>query len=219
MNIISTKTDFELTNYKSDLSRHAESGKAISWAILLSATIYGSYVYGGKEYLDTHLTPFFHMITLMGAVCICVASLGCGLHLWLLGGKSNTELRKTLIAQHNALVAAIKESDTSIHGMETELGRCAIKLSARGLDCLALGRRILRSLDRRATEIGELLRSGSAVDLIDADELCRKNLIVTSSAMDSLIGSDQIPPLAPEEWIPSLKRIFTEIEAERKKAA
>jgi hypothetical protein len=197
----------------------SESGKAISWAILLCAAVYGGYINGGKEYLDTHLTPFYHMMVLMGVVCVCIAALGCGLHLMFLGGKSNKELRKMLRAQHAALLELVRESETAIHSLEADLGRCSLRLTPRGLDCLALGRRIARALDRRTSEIGELLQSGDAIDLIDADELSRKKLIITENAMDALIGSDPVPPLAPEEWGPSLKRIFSEIEEERKKAA
>ena len=197
----------------------SESGKAISWAILLSAGIAGAYLNGGREYLEKALPPFYHMMVLMGLAFVCIASLGCGLHLFFLGGSSTRELKRTLKGQNDALLQLIRESDALIRGMETDLGRCALKLSPRGLDCLAMGRRVVRALDRRATEIDELLSTSSHIDLIDAEELSRKKLIISENAMDSLIGSDPVPPLAPEEWVPSLKRVFTEIENEKRKLA
>ncbi|MFN8392227.1 MAG: hypothetical protein U0136_18185 [Bdellovibrionota bacterium] len=198
---------------------NSESGKAISWAILFSAAVYGAYIYGGKVFLETHLNPFYQMVVLFGTVCVCIAFLGCGLHLFFLGGKSNAQLRKGLREQYKSLAEMIHESDQTIKVLEAELGRCAVKLTPRGLDCLSLARRIVRALDRRASEIEYLLSTGDAIDLIDADELCRKKLIITDNAIDALIGSDPVPPLAPEEWQPCVKRIFQEIEAERKKAA
>ncbi len=197
----------------------SEDGKAISWAILLCALIIGGYHYRGREYFEQNLSSFHHMMVLMGGVFVCLAALGCGVHLMLLGGKSNGELRRNLKAQTEALTQLLRESDAGIRGMEADLGRCALKLGPRGLDCLAIGRRIVRALDRRVGEITELLASGDSINLIDADELSRKKLIIADNAMDSLIGSDPVPPLAPEEWVPSLKKIFAEIEADKKKYA
>lgn len=206
-------------NMSSSQVIRSESGKAISWAILLCAAVAGAYLNGGKEYLEQHLPPFYNMMVLMGLGFVCIASLGCGLHLLVLGGQSDRELRRTMREQNDALLQLVRESDALIRGMETDLGRCSLKLSARGLDCLAMARRIVRALDRRTSEIQELLSSDNGIDLIDAEELSRKKLIIGESAMDSLISSDPVPPLAPEEWVPSLKRIFGEIENERKKTA
>lgn len=197
----------------------SESGKAISWAILLCAAVAGTYLNGGREYLEANLPPFYHMMVLMGGAFVCIASLGCGIHLLLLGGKSDRELRKTIRTQNDTLLQLVRESDALIRGMETDLGRCTLKMSARGLDCLAMARRINKALDRRTQEIEELLGTRDSIDLIDAEELSRKKLIIADNAMDSLVGSDPVPPLAPEEWVPSMKRLFAEIEAEKKKIA
>ncbi len=198
---------------------YSESGKAISWAILLSAGCAAAYFYGGEQYLEAHVTPFYQMVIVMSASLICLASLGCGIHLLLLGGASNGQVRREITSQNNALLQLVRESHTQIATLESDLGRCALKLSARGLDCLSIARRVVRALEHRSEEIHDLLRSGSSVDLIDAEELSRKKLIISENAMDSLIGADPVPPLAPEEWAPSLKKLFSEIEGELKKAA
>ena len=209
-------------------SRHAEcsarmlvseSGKAISWAILLCAVLAGAYQYGGEQYLTTHVTPFYHTVILMSAILVSLAALGCSIHLLLLGGSSNGQIRKVLVSQNTQLLQMVRESNAQIATLEGDLGRCALKLSARGLDCLSIARRVVRSLEQRSEEIEDLLRSGSSVDLIDAEELSRKKLIISENAMDSLIGADPVPPLAPEEWMPSLKKLFSEIDSELKKAA
>lgn len=208
-------------NMTDDTSRPmaSESGKAISWAILLCAAVAGSYYAGGKEVLEQNLSPFFQTLVVLSSVLVCFASLGCGLHLFFLGGRSNTELRH-LIKEHNdTLVQLVREGTALIHSVELGLGRMSLKLSPRGLDALSMARRLTNALNKRTEEISYLLSTKSSADLIDADELLRKKLIITENATESLIGAEPVPPLAPEEWVSSLKRLFTDIENERKKTA
>ncbi len=197
----------------------SEAGKAISWAILLSLAVSGGLYYGGKEHLQHLLPPFFANLAVLGSGVICVFSLGCGLHLLFMGSKTNSELRRSLKAQQSALAHLVAEGDEIIRQTETDLSKCALKISSRGIDCLSMARRIIRALDRRLSEIDTFMGTGNAVDLIDADELFRKKLVIADNCLDALIGSDPIPPLAPEEWAPSLKRLFEEVEQEKKKAA
>jgi len=208
-------------NTNSDDSRPigSESGKAISWALLLCAAVAGAYYSGGKEYLEHNLSPFLQTLVIMCSGLVCLASLGCGLHLLFLGGRSNSELR-VLIKEHNdTLVQLVREGTTLIQSVESGLGRCTLKLSPRGLDALSMARRLTHALQKRTEEISDLLATKSGADLIDADELLRKKLIISENAAETLIGADPVPPLAPEEWVSSLKRLFNDIENERKKLA
>lgn len=198
--------------------RH-EAGRALSLAILLCLAVSGGLYFGGKEYLQLHLSPFFATLSILGSGVICVFSLGCGVHLLFMGSKSNGELKRSLRAQQQALASLVAEGDEIFRQTEVHLSKCSLKISARGIDCLSMARRINRALDRRLAEIDSFIASGNNVDLIDADELFRKKLVIADNCLDALIGSDPIPPLAPEEWAPSLKKLFEEIEQEKKKVA
>ncbi len=191
----------------------SESGKALPWILILAAAAWGSYLKWGQPYVNS-LSPFYNQIAIVALAVSTIFALGCGCHLLAIGGKSNRVVRRNLRGVVSSLDQFIEESNSRIRQIETDLGRNLISLRPRTMDSLSTARRIIRPLTTTVSSARELVSSGTAVDLIDADELLSRKLVIVESAMDSLIGAEPVPPLSPDEWIPTISRLLEEVENE-----
>ena len=191
----------------------SESGKALPWIVILAAVAWGSYFKWGRPHVEA-LSPFYNQIAIVALAVATIFALGCGCHLLAIGGKSNRVVRRNLRGVVTSLDQFIVESNARIRQIETDLGRNLISLRPRTMDSLSTARRILRPLSTTVASARELVHSGTSVDLIDADELLSRKLIIVESAMDSLIGAEPVPPLSPDEWIPTISRLLEEVERE-----
>ena len=203
----------EATRVEAPQAIGSESGKALPWIIVLAAIAWGSYFQWGQPYIKA-LSPFYNQIAVVALAVATIFALGCGCHLLAIGGKSNRVVRRNLRGVVGSLDQFITESNVRIRQIETDLGRNLISLRPRTMDSLSTARRILRPLSMTVASARELVSSGTSVDLIDADELLSRKLIVVESAMDSLIGAEPVPPLSPDEWIPTISRLLDEVEQE-----
>lgn len=196
-----------------------ESGKAVSWALLLCFVISAAYYFGGYQYLTARFSPLYATMIFCGLGVIVVFAFGCALNLAFIGEPSERDFKNSLQAQLKALQDIVKASGKKIFELEHSLGRTSISLSARGLESLALARRITIALDSRVSEIAKLIKKGGTPELIDADELFRSKLSLSEDPMQTLIGTEAISARLPEEWANILVQLFDLINDENRLAA
>ncbi|MCB0324684.1 MAG: hypothetical protein KDD69_13975 [Bdellovibrionales bacterium] len=196
-----------------------EAGKGTVWAMLLCIAAITAYLKGGQIWLTAHLSPFHHILLLLTVGVITLFTVGCALHMVLVGDKSRRELRKDLKRQIDELYSFVAESQTRIQELETRTMRHAGVIRPRGINSLGAARRIVAAIRRRADEVNALLSTRNKYDLIDAHELLCQELDVTENAVDSLIGADPIPTLRPEEWLPTVSSLCEQVDAEIERVA
>ncbi|MBP9837939.1 MAG: hypothetical protein KBC84_04425 [Proteobacteria bacterium] len=194
-------------------------GKAISWAILFNLALGAGYYFGGKEYIYKMFPGQAGMIATLAIGVVGFFILGCALQLSLSGKDFNKPVVDKLQEKTQSMIDLINESEVLIHKLENDLGKCSIKITPRGVDCLGTARRIVRALEERVIQINEKLFSGRSSDLFEADRLLNTKLVVSESPIDALLDSKPIPALALEDCTIALNRIFEEIDLEKRRAA
>ena len=191
-----------------------ESGKAIIWAVMFCAAMWGAYFKYGKAYMDANLSHLMSAMVIAVLGILSLFALGCALHLLFIGGQSVRSTRKNLHQQVKELDSFVQDACARVRQIEADLSRNVVQLRPRTLDSLSMARRILRPLSQLVSDVKDLVRSGNKIDVIDADEMLRRKLVIVENAMDALIGADPVPPLAPEEWVPTITRLLGEVEEE-----
>lgn len=121
-----------------------------------------------------------------------------------------------LEARLAALSQLIQETESVIWKLEQRLGRCAVNISAAGLDNLAKARRIVRSLEDR---LRILLEKSSHGRIVEALSLTEAELEFSESRVDSLISYPPLAAIPAAEILPTLRDIFSEVRSGLRKAA
>jgi hypothetical protein len=196
-----------------------ETGKGTVLAMLFCIAVIGAYIKVGRVWLDANVPPFYATILLLMIGVITLFTLGCALHMIFIGDKSGRELRRDLKKQTDQLYSFVAESEKKIHSLEAETIQHAGYIRPSGITSLNSARRIVAAIGRRADEVNKLLASRSKYDLIDAHELLNQPLRIVENAMDSLIGSDPIPPLDPADWFQTVEGLCENIGAELQRVA
>lgn len=213
-----TKVEMNENTQEPNLSE--ESGRALPWPVFLCLVVSIAYLMLIKEHVEHNSTPLLGTIILCVLVIANVFALGCSIQLLFIGGESNRFVRKNLRRQAEDLRKLVDSAQDCLSSFETDLGKTKIQLSARGIDTLALLRRVTNALDSRLGQIEYHLKRGSRIDLIDADELFRRQLLVEENAVSSIINaSGGLPPIPPEEWASTITALIGEVIVEQRMTA
>jgi hypothetical protein len=196
-----------------------ESGKGTVWAMLFSLALIFAYLSHGQAFLSEHTAPIIHGLFLIVLAIITVFSLGCGLHMALVGDRSDKEIRTNLRNQLIELSDYLEFAGERIKQYENQSRFYITQIRPIGIDCLRQARRVLQAIGHRIDETNALLQSNKAIDLVEADELMNKDLILSDNCMNSLIGTNPLPPIAPEEWIPTVNRLLNKADLEIRRAS
>lgn len=196
-----------------------EAGKGTVWSMLFCTIAIGAYLKVGRAWLLEHAAPFHHSVLVLTVGIITIFTLGCALHMIFVGDKSARQLRRDLKRQVEELNQYVAASQKRIQEIETRVVHHVGVIRPYAINSLGSARRITNAIKRRAAEVSDLLASRSRYDLIDAHELLMADLDVRESAVESLIGSDPLPRLAPEEWLPNVEHHCAIIEQELERIA
>lgn len=197
-----------------------EDGRALPWPIVICLLLSVSYLQFAKEYVEKSTPELFGTIVICILVIANIFALGCSLQLIFLGGESNNYIRKNLKRQSEDLRKLVDTAHECLAAYEADLGKTKIQLSARGIDNLSLLRRITLALESRTSEIESLISRGSKIDLIDADELFRRKLLVEENAVTSIMNSSGgMPPIPPDEWASTITSLISEVMIEQRMTA
>lgn len=197
-----------------------EAGRALPWPIVLCLLLSSGYLVFFKDYVEHNAPELFGTLIILCLGIANVFALGCSLQLLFMGTESSSYVKRALRKQTDELAAVITEAQGCLQGFESDLAKTRINLSARGIDTLALLRRVTQALEIRIQEIRTLLRNGSRIALIDADELFRRKLTLDDNAINAIISGDGgLPPIPPEEWTTTVVRLMAELAAEEQRLA
>jgi hypothetical protein len=194
-----------------------EEGKTTIWAMLISLVMIVGYIFVGQDFLLEHASPTLHALAVIIVAVVTIFSLGCGLHMALVGDRSDREIRRDIknrVLELSDFVDFSRERITQFEG-QAKFHMHAIRPI--GLECLAQARRITNAIAERIAETNTLIHSSKTVDLIEADELMGKELILNSNSVNALIGTAPIPPIPKEEWIPTVSRLLDKVDIEIEK--
>jgi hypothetical protein len=201
-----------------------ESGMSSLFALLCIAALALFYQHG-REYLVRYLgesSPYLNMFFTLGLLLLVVAVLfsTCAVvHLRLLGDSSYRSLYRRLRNANAEIIELINVAKENMTRVEREMVSHSIVVTPRATECLGAARRIIRALERRSSDVSGLIESGDKFDLLDAEELIRKKLIIADNAYEALIDADPIPPLDYTEWYPTLVKLFETLDDEMRRIA
>jgi hypothetical protein len=172
-----------------------------------------------KELYFAGVNPVLFMAIVALLYTIAFFSIGCAIHLKAMGARPSTQLLKDMrdtLARDEHLIIS---TNSRIRDLERRMMSKSMIMTSRGTDCLGLLKRIIRALEKRTLEAKELVSSGYKIDLIDAYELLSRKLVISESALDSLIDAEPFPPVDNAELVQVIERLLVEVEFEVKKIA
>ncbi len=192
-------------------SVQSERGRASVLALLSSAAMLyvvraGPQIFGESS----HPAVFYGLLALL--LVVATFSLGCAIHLKLLGNKPSKVLHKELEQRVKRFEALVVDIQNQMADYEEQMLRRPALTARRAVECLSYARKVAQAIDARLFEVRELMSPGSELDLIDAYDLLRRKLKVSENSLNSLIDSDPIPALDPIDWEPTLRRLIAQID-------
>lgn len=190
-----------------------ERGSAALYGIVGLLVIYYFSVEAHRHF-DVFKNPvmFWLMIIILGLTSFC--AMGCAIHMRAVGGKPPRRLRKEARAEVSDLRTLLDNSKAKITELEASMLRHVGGMTRRAVDCIGIAKKIIRALEKRVDEVSHLLETSRSSDIIEAYELLYRPLVVHESCCDALIDSDPIPAIDPNEWAPTLTRLFSVAQAE-----
>jgi len=195
-----------------------ERGSGTVSAMILSLMLVLTYVFYGNAFLTENTNTTVHGILAIVLGLFTIFSLGCGLHMMIVGDRSDSQIRKDLRAQLIELGSFIDFVNEKIADLDDKVRFHSGAIRPIGRECLSQSKTISEALAQRIREVNTLINSNNALDLIEADELIQQDLTLNTNSLNSLIGTAPIPPIAPEEWIPTVNRLLDKVVVELDKA-
>ena len=196
-----------------------EQGKATTWAMLICVAAIAAYIKFGREFFNSTLAPIYHTLIVATLAVLALFTLGCVVNMILVGDKSYRQLRKDLKSQVSDLRAFLIEAQTRTAELDALASRYAHTLRPSSRENLNQAKRITSALAVRAEEVMQFIDSGRKVDIIDAFELLNSDLSVIENCMDSLIGSNPIPALSPDVWLPTIRNLLDSVVVDLERVA
>jgi hypothetical protein len=197
-----------------------ERGSALLYGIiglLITLFVYQQ----GEQLLGPHSHPVIYYALLSILSLITIFSVGCAIHTRILGGGSYypRHISKEAKTQLQAYKRLIRDSSAKIDELTPLMAHHNGIIDRRGVDCLSVAKKIVNSLEKRLNAVESLIARNNKQDLLEAYELMDHPLLLTGNCYNTLIDSDPIPPIDPEDIAPTLGRLFQTIHAELRRAA
>lgn len=195
-----------------------ESGSINTLSMLLCIVAIGAYLKGGQAALEQYLPPFLHLLLLIILGIITMFTIGCEVHVLLLGEKSAGQLRRELNRQTKRLRRFIKSSRDRISAVEQRTEFAAGLLRPAAYENLSHAKQVVNGLDRRVQKVRSMLETKKRRKIYEAAELMGATLSPFESCTDSLIDARPLPPLDSDQWIPTVEQLLSAVEFESVRA-
>ena len=186
--------------------------------MLLCIVAIVAYLKGGKAALEGHVPPMFHILLLTILGVVTVFTMGCELHVLLLGEKSAGQIRRELNRQLKRLARFVKSSRQRVEEIEERAEFSAGLLRPIAYDNMAHVKQVLDGLERRITTVHGLVNSKKKQDVYEAATIIGAKLAPFESCTDSLIDARPMPPIEADQWIPTVEQLLSAVEFEAVRA-
>ncbi len=180
--------------------------------MLLCVVLISAYLKIGRAIIEVSLSPVYHTLIIACLATLSIFTLGCSIHMMFCGDRSTKEIKRDVKRQIKELANFTESAKVRIRGLQTNTQTYDAIVRPRDKAALATANRILSAIDRRIDKVEEMINSRSSIKTIDAYELLNEDLSVIEDCVESLIGDDPIPPLPPEEWIPSVVTLLESVD-------
>ncbi len=195
-----------------------EVGSINTVSMLLCIIAIAAYLKGGKEALEAQVPAFYHILLLILLGVVTIFTVGCELHVLLLGEKSARQIRRELSRQLKRLARFTKSSRERINAIEGRAEYTAGLLRPNAYENMSHLKQLLTGLERRITKVHGLIQSNKKQDVYEAASLIGAELSPFESCTDSLIDSRPLPPLEADQWIPTVEQLLSSLEFEAVRA-
>ncbi|MCB0343828.1 MAG: hypothetical protein KDD66_01855 [Bdellovibrionales bacterium] len=118
-----------------------------------------------------------------------------------------------LQVEADKLTNLIRVSRDKLVDLDGKIMKNMSRMTSAETNALISARRIVRALETRLQELNAFLlyRAGNTVE--QAEELMRKNLVIPSDPMTTVLDATPIRPLRPSDWKGTLEALFSRVEA------
>jgi hypothetical protein len=192
-----------------------EEGKASTFfsIFLLLASI--AYLKIGRELVLQSHPEILDVLILLSLAIAGTFSVGCMLHMLLIGEPSLKNFRNQVISEADKLCDMTDRSLLQLAKFENR--RKDAKggvLTPTAIQLLDVSRQVTTAMQSRANYVDELICKSTAHSVTKAHELLHAPLHVENDSSTALITTDPIPPLDAEQLVAYLSRWFGHIDAE-----
>ena len=195
-----------------------ELGSINTLSMLLCIVAIAAYLKGGKAALEAQVPPLFHILLVVILGVVTLFTVGCELHVILLGEKSAGQIRRELNRQLKRLARFVKSSRQRVDAIEERAEFAAGLLRPIAYENVTHVKQILNGLERRITTVHGKVNSKRKSEVYEAATLLGETLAPFESCTDSLIDARPIPPIEADDWIPTVEQLLSAVEFEAVRA-
>ncbi len=195
-------------------SPKVSSNSGTTWAMLLCFALIGFYLTHGKQYLNTSVHPFYHILIVSTLAIITIFTLGCVLHMLLIGDKPIDELAHELQQQNNDLLDYATHTHYRLKELERAVKQNIALIRPRSAESLSQLRRIITALAQRTETVKQLLLTDNNINIISAHELLTSDLVISEHCLHSLIPDSPLAPIKADQLLASIESMIHEIETD-----
>ncbi len=123
--------------------------------------------------------------------------------------------RRWQLLQNEAdkLTKLINVSRNKLVELDGKVMKNMTRITSGETNALISARRIVRALEARLQELNAFLLYRAANTVNEAENLLKKNLIIPSDPMTTVLDSSPIRPLRPSDWQNTLEALFSRVES------
>ncbi len=195
-----------------------EEGKTSTFfsALVLFASV--AYLKIGRQLLLQSHPEIFDILVLVSLGLAGVFSVGCMLHMLLIGEPSLKAFRNLVISEADHLCDMTDRSLLQLAKFENRRKEAqGGVLTPTAIQLLDVSRQVTAAMQSRANFVDELICKSTAHSVTKAHELLHAPLHVENNSSTSLITTDPIPPLEADQLVGYLSRWFGHIDSELSK--
>ena len=196
-----------------------ELGSFNSLCMLFCILCIGFYLKGGRDIIASHYPTNIHYLIVAGIIVVSIFSIGCQLHIILLGEKTPRQLRRELGRQTKKLASLICYARERLSRIEQSAEYCSGLMRPIAYENAGHLRQLLNGLERRVLLVNDLVKTKKKRKIYEAAELMGSPLSTFENCTDSIIDTRPLPPMHTEQWMPTIEQLLSSLEFEAQRAS
>ncbi len=190
-----------------------ESGRGTTLAMLCCTIALFCYIKFGRAYVLIYLAPVFDIVTSATLILISLFTLGCTLHMMLIGEVSNKAFNDLLEKNSDSLIELANLVQSELELRERNICMHNGSLGGLAIRSLSALKRISFALNTKVETLRGLLAVGNSRSLTAAFELLEASLETESDCYTQLILGDPIAPIEQRELKDTIRALFRDVDS------